>query len=626
MKKRIGVFIGEVAQEYQKVIMQRIADRATKYGYDVIFICMYGSYKDGILYADGEASCLDFPDYSTFDGIIIAEDIMDITKIPDELYKKIKQNAMCPVVYLRTSRDEYYSILIDNVSAMRAMTRHFVEDHGFTDICYMSGKDYNSDAIERLQGFMEVMNKYSIPVTEHMIFHGDFWKRTGKQAAEWFMTNRTTFPQAIICANDYMAVSLADEFKKMGARIPEDICISGMDNVLDSKLYNPSLTTMEVDFLEIADKAVDIIENIYNGVEQELEHRVSAKLHLRGSCGCNMCEEIKSSITDLVHLKNETYSETRDLMLALTDYQECIEAKDYIHIADKHSHFLKADKAFLVMSDKESKDFNEIENESNYTEQVILQAIFTKDNPVQKYNIKFPRRKIIPDEFWNKEEPNVYCVFSIHYKAKVYGYMVTTLPSNENWFDVFTQGYLIMYANAIQTYESNLQIQDLEVIRSIYHNDSLTGILNRRGYDKVLQEKYNKAISENKVIGIVSIDMDNLKVINDTFGHAHGDNALKTIAKALEMSIKDGEYCARNGGDEFAAILDISTPYRSAEFKNTFLRHLKELSEKIEKYNVSASIGICESNEDGVTSLISCNQIADKRMYEDKKMRKIGRT
>lgn len=53
---------------------------------------------------------------------------------------------------------------------------------------------------------------------------------------------------------------------------------------------------------------------------------------------------------------------------------------------------------------------------------------------------------------------------------------------------------------------------------------------------------------------------------------------------------------------------------------------MKEFSEKIEKYDVSANIGICESNEDGVTSLVVGSQLTDNRMYEDKKMRKIGRT
>lgn len=625
MDKRIGVFIGEVAQEYQKKIMTRIADKATGLGYDVVFICIYGSYRDGIMYADGEKSCVYLPDLTTFDGIIITEDVIDITKIPDLLYKEVMDKATCPVVYLRTKREGCYSVLIDNTDAMRTMTRHFIEHHGFTDICYLSGKKNSNDSIERLAGFMEEMKAHNIPATEHMVYHGDFWKRESKNALDWFMEGRDTFPQVIICANDYMAVSIGDELKKMGAKIPEDTCLSGVDNVIDSKIYNPRLTTLEVDFDKIADEAISIIDDVYNGKFVELEHRVPARLHLRASCGCDK-DVYKTSVHDIVTLKNKTYSDTRDLLLMITDYQECIDIDDYMKIANKHMSFMKSKKAYLVRSDQESSIYKNVETESLYTDNVILEAILYKDAPIEFCNIKYPRKKLIPCEFWNKDKPTVLCVFGLHFKSKVYGYMVSLLPEDENnWFDVFTQGYLISISNSIERYESNIQLQDLETIKSVYHKDSLTGILNRRGYDKAIQEKYAKFVDDGLPIAIVSVDMDNLKVINDTFGHSQGDIALATVAKALSMSINDGEYCARIGGDEFAVILDVSYNNRCDKFKADLRQTLEILSDDIDDYDVGVSIGFCRSDESIATSLVACIQLADKRMYADKQVHKKGR-
>jgi len=626
MKKKIGVIIGEVAQEYQTEIMQCIAKKATELLYDVIFICVYGSYKDGILYADGEKASIYLPDYSSFDGIIVVEDVIDITKIPDALYEELQKNATCPIVYLRTKREGCYSILVDNEAAMRAMTRHFIEDHRFTNICYMSGKRHSIDSMERLKGFIKEMEEHNLEVTDNMIFHGDFWKRTSKKAAKWFTEGRDTIPQVIICANDYMAVSLGDELRQLGYKIPEDICLSGMDNVIDSKMYLPSLTTMEVNFSKIALKAVEIIEDVYNGKNPPLEHRVEAKLHLRGSCGCSNERYITTEV-DLLSFKTAVYSDTRDLLKTVTDYQECIELNDILKTANKHMSFIKSEKAFFVMSDKNDSTYHTVENESCYTDQVILKAIFNRDEQAELCNIKFPRRKLIPEEFWNENKPTVLCVFGLHFESKVFGYVVSYLPENKNnWFDVFTQGYFITLSSAIERYESNLKIQDLEIIKQVYHKDTLTGILNRRGYDKILQETYNRVIKYNETIGIVSIDMDNLKTINDKFGHIHGDKALKTIAKALQMSIQDGDYCARVGGDEFAAIIDAKNAFRCQEFKQDFLKNLETLNNDIEKYVVGASIGICESSEHDVAdSLIACIQVADKRMYEDKQRRKMGR-
>ena len=127
---------------------------------------------------------------------------------------------------------------------MADMVRHFVVHHGFRDICFMQGKMSYPDARDRYQGFLDVMEEAGIPVTEHMVFEGDYWREKGKQAVDWFMEGRETYPQAIICSNDHMAVSVCDELKRRGVRIPEDVCVSGYDNTLESMRYFPSITSV----------------------------------------------------------------------------------------------------------------------------------------------------------------------------------------------------------------------------------------------------------------------------------------------------------------------------------------------------------------------------------------------
>ena len=84
--------------------MDTITAKANSLGYDVIAICSYGSYNDDILYAEGEKSSINLADPSIFDGIIVTEDLFDIPGMGDELYEKLKNEAKCPVVYLRTGR------------------------------------------------------------------------------------------------------------------------------------------------------------------------------------------------------------------------------------------------------------------------------------------------------------------------------------------------------------------------------------------------------------------------------------------------------------------------------------------------------------------------------------------
>lgn len=86
----------------------------------------------------------------------------------------------------------------------------------------------------------------------------------------------------------------------------------------------------------------------------------------------------------------------------------------------------------------------------------------------------------------------------------------------------------------------------------LYHEDFLTKLYNRRGFEQFSEEEFAEAKKHNIKTMTLSIDMDNLKYINDIYGHSHGDLALQTIADAMRQACSGCEICARIGGDEFA--------------------------------------------------------------------------
>ncbi len=623
MKKRIGVFIAEISQDYQKIVSKRIIKSANKLGYDVVFICSYGAYNDDILYAEGEKACVNFPDFESFSGLIVFEDVFDNVGMPEALYANIKEKTTCPVVYVRSTKEGCYSVLIEDRASIAAMTRHFVEDHGFTDLCYMSGKKDAEDAKARLEGFTSVLEEHHIPIKEHMIFHGNYWTDKGEEAMAWFMEGRTTYPQAIVCANDYMALSICEVLRRRGVKVPQEVCVSGFDFMDEAKTNIPTLTSLEVDFEKMVDRAVDIIHSVNQGNEEEQIQRVPAKIRLQKSCGCGKQYRYKN-IVELMNAKRELINDTKNTLMSVTDYQYAYSYAEYIAIADRHRDFLRSSKIYVCFCDQEEKEYEEAERDCTYTERIQLRKIIEGNLPPQDVEVTFPRRKILPDEYWKEDKPNNLFVFTIHYKNKIYGYMVAE-PPIDSWFDIFTQGYFMTLANAIENSESHNKMEQLESIRAVYQNDALTGILNRRGFDKLLQESFARVREGIENIAIVSVDMDNLKVINDTYGHAEGDKALIVIAKALSSVMREGDFCARIGGDEYAAVIKITEKNRSVKFKKEFNEALDKANKDLNKYKVGASVGICETTDHEATSLMACIQIADKRMYEEKKSRKVGR-
>jgi diguanylate cyclase (GGDEF)-like protein/PAS domain S-box-containing protein len=146
-------------------------------------------------------------------------------------------------------------------------------------------------------------------------------------------------------------------------------------------------------------------------------------------------------------------------------------------------------------------------------------------------------------------------------------------------------------------------------------HDPLTGLYNRNFLEKEL-ERYNKG--RDYPICILSIDMDGLKLVNDSFGHEYGDEHLKNSARLLKESFRVSDILARAGGDEFIALLPVTTSATARDI-------VKRIQDRIKNYNrltttdlpLSLSIGLAcaDSAEKNLIEVYKCS---DDRMYQNK--------
>ena len=161
--------------------------------------------------------------------------------------------------------------------------------------------------------------------------------------------------------------------------------------------------------------------------------------------------------------------------------------------------------------------------------------------------------------------------------------------------------------------------QYAEIMEKIAYTDGLTGINNREAYNKFLDSKLNNG----DVYTLVMLDMNNLKDVNDQYGHATGDEYIKSLAKFIREAFEGNGDCYRMGGDEFLVISNIS----NVDIK--FLECLDSLYSKIEEYNkdknaeIPLSVAVGYSGfAVGVQSLKEALREADSKMYERKKKMK----
>jgi diguanylate cyclase (GGDEF)-like protein len=154
--------------------------------------------------------------------------------------------------------------------------------------------------------------------------------------------------------------------------------------------------------------------------------------------------------------------------------------------------------------------------------------------------------------------------------------------------------------------------------------DRLTGLANSRGLAAAFDQALNRAVAERDSLSLLMIDLDEFKLINDTYGHDVGDRALREVARFLSQSTRGHDVCARYAGDEFVLVLaacGAAEAERRARDLQIMFETIRFAPAAGELVPLHVSIGSASFPTDGV-SLESMLVAADRRMYRDKAARK----
>ncbi len=182
---------------------------------------------------------------------------------------------------------------------------------------------------------------------------------------------------------------------------------------------------------------------------------------------------------------------------------------------------------------------------------------------------------------------------------------------------------IIKKQNAIKKeLERNLAetVENNRVLDKISRSDHLTGILNRRGFLNTTRRIIEDESNHGKKAIVIYADMDNLKIINDEFGHEEGDYSLKTIANALSVSFRQSDVVARMGGDEFAAFAIVNQENFPEVIRKRIHSVLERFNEENDKpYRIAMSVGIVEFEVTETTDIERVLSQADMDLYIEKK-------
>jgi hypothetical protein len=188
-----------------------------------------------------------------------------------------------PIVSIGPCGEGIRAVVIENRSGIRAMAEHLAKVHGKRRIAYVSGPESSSEAEERLAGYKEGLRAAGLGFDPALVFIGNFWYSGGEAAVREFLDARKLSVDALMAANDYMALGALRELVKRGYSVPADIAICGYDDILEAECENPALSTVRQPLARQSREAVRLLAS---GEGSGAAAMLETSVVLRKSCGC----------------------------------------------------------------------------------------------------------------------------------------------------------------------------------------------------------------------------------------------------------------------------------------------------------------------------------------------------
>ncbi len=615
---KIAVLVGGIAYEAQNRLLDGIRKYADEENINIfVFTCNGDIYRQSE-YGVGEFQILFLPDLTQYDGIIFARDTIQNEQIAAEITQRIVDSGT-PVISIENHIPGMPVFYVDNREAMRDIVTHLTDVHKVCDICYLSGPEQNPESIERLKGVMDAVREHGLTLGADKIHYGDFWIDSGKKLVEQLTESCEKLPDALICANDDMALGAYLEFCSRGVQVGKDILITGFDHISDASNLTPKITTVEKPQAQIGYEACKALAQ----GKQITDRKFKVKCYYRGSCGCQDCitrniSEVqlknvrhKLEIVNMAEINKNMVSDLNDCD-NMQEFYECL--KEYIAQLDFSFVYL------CLCEDSVSEDTIEYDYQirEDYSEKIYVPVAY--ENGIFTEYSYFECKELLPRKCMEELENRMCIVAPVHFRRNCLGYLVmcgSELPYNSTQFQV----WLMNISNALESMRKQGELKRLvKKLKDVWMLDSLTQIYNRAGFFHFADKFLKECKLHNTQIGMLFVDINKLKRVNDGYGHEEGDFYIKSVADYMKKLKSEGQLLMRYGGDEFV-VLGAFT--KGDEFKglteklNPMLEECRRQNEKT--YEMSVSIGFQSVSITHDFQLDQLMRQADQEMYNMKK-------
>lgn len=312
-RRKIAFFVSELEGEYSYLLCKGIMDAAIES--DVNLIILPGKalkspydyqYQCNIIY--------DLVEKNNMDAVVLATGSLCNFIDARELKKLCDRIKPIPFISISIPLHDIPSVLTDNHIGCKNALNHLIKDHGKRRIAFIQGPSKNIEAVERFRVYREVLKENDIEFDTELVCPGDFTVYGGINAIKILIDERKVYFDALAASNDEMALSAMKALQERGIKIPEDISVIGFDNVEESKISNPGLTTVRQPIYEQARRAFGLALDVIDGKKVE-NIMLDTEIVIRESCGC--LPQMIEHVSDYCSHKSD--------MMQFSDEKECVD-------------------------------------------------------------------------------------------------------------------------------------------------------------------------------------------------------------------------------------------------------------------------------------------------------------
>ncbi len=557
-RKRIAVLLGQPEEFNYGRFLKGLLDEAFKKNYDVCVFSMFIKYQHTPARCVGEPSIFGLVSYDKFDAIIVMADAIQTNGVIERIEEDLHRNYKGKVLFIDKESKYFPSIHIDNYLPEKAVITHLVEEHGMKDIAFLTGKSWHPHSQIRVKAYKDVLEAHGIEVDPERIFYGDFWYSSGESLVDSLLNSGAKLPEAIACANDYMALGVAKRLTQKGYSIPRDIAVVGCDCNTEGRHAPIPITSASLSYFSLGQNAAKSIDALIRGEEIE-ELACDEELFVGESCGCDG-ESIRptyfrrdvwdtdlslsSMFSPLNYMDEDLLAQTSFTGLVSTIFSSICYINGFESLSLCLNPSLGA--AGAVFEDQ--------------IHQVIRCGAESKDRILT--DTYFPKSEMLPELYEDRDHPAAYYFMPLYYEDTVFGYAAVSYGDHVKVIPPDYRAWIRSVSRGIECYRRTDElIGSNKIAKKGVTTDSLTGLANYLGFLEQSETLLHLMKNNGGYMGALAIDIKDLSKINDTFGRKEGDNAIISTASALEKIFSSRNcLCFRIGNDEMVAIRITSSP------------------------------------------------------------------